>query len=216
MQTGENAIWRTSKYRQSVDGGRAASLRLTLLECRRLWVAQVAVDFGRCVCPQQMCAINFHARTWHPSGEKTVSPTFLHFLPIDNSSPFQGWNSFCFVLNFSYPHLYVTFIYSLFVSVGAVSSEFNILCISGVNEFWQLRQINLRFSDKSASTMSKHLFCESSILKCCMFTFGWDIPIGNSKDASEKVGGGNCLNKMNLRTRKLESLEAIFFEKRGG
>ena len=51
--------------------------------------------------------------------------------------------------------------YSLFVSGGAVSSEFNILCISGVNEFWQLCQINLRFSDISASTMSKHLFlCE--------------------------------------------------------
>ena len=51
--------------------------------------------------------------------------------------------------------------YSLFVSGGVVSSEFNILCISGVNEFWQLCQINLRFSDISASTMSKHLFlCE--------------------------------------------------------
>lgn len=136
-----------------------------------------------------------------------------HILPIHNSRPFQGWNSFCFVLNFSYPHLYVTFIYSLFVSGGAVSSEFNILCISGVNEFWQLCQINLRFSDISASTMSKHLFCESSILKCCMYTFGWNVPIGNSKDASEKVGWRSCLNTMNPRTRKLESLEVIFFEK---
>ena len=98
-----------------------------------------------------------------------------HFYATYQSTPavnFRDEIVFCFVLNFSYPHLYVTFIYSLFVSVGAVSSEFNILCISGVNEFWQLCQIYLRFSDISASTMSKHLFCESSILKCCMYTFG--------------------------------------------
>ena len=168
--------------------------------------AQVAVDFGRCVCPQQMCAIQLSCQDMTPFRRENCFPN-ITTLPMYQSTTAVQFRDEIFSISFRIQlsiSLCNYHFYSLFVSGGAVSSEFNILCISGVNEFWQLCQINLRFSDISASTMSKHLFCVSSILKCCMFTFGWNVPIGNSKDASGKVRWGNCLNKMNLRPRKLE------------
>ena len=152
----------------------------------------------RQVCPQQMCAINFHARTWHPSGEKIVSPTLLRYLCTNRQQQSNsGMKYFLFCFEFSYLFLYVTFTFILYLSQEEPSLLNSIFYayLASTNSGSSVRLI----SDSLIYLLPRWVsifFCVSSILKCCMFTFGWNVPIGNSKDASGKLRWGSCWNKL--------------------